>query len=76
MTGHIKRTINGLRTTARLVKKKRCIYAMDQFDDNLCVWRCLVIYKRLVRGEKNRLQERNCDAANNLARKYYGDKNF
>ena len=27
-------------------RKKRCIYAVDTFDDNLCVWRCLAIYKR------------------------------
>ena len=47
---------------------------MDKFDDNLCIWRCLAIYKRLARGKKNRVQERNCDAAKNLAREYYGDK--
>ena len=27
------------------LRKKPCIYAMDTFDDNLCVWRCLAIYK-------------------------------
>ena len=58
------------------LRKKRCIYALDKFDDNLCVWRCLAIYKRLARGEKNRVQERNCDAAKNLAVEYYGDKNL
>ena len=63
-----------MRTTAGLVKKKRCIYAIDKFDDNLCVWRCLAIYKRLARGETNQLSKRNCDAAKNLAREYYGDK--
>ena len=46
---------------------------MDTFDDNLCVWRCLAIYKRLARGEKNQVQKRNCEAALNLAREYYGD---
>ena len=30
-----------------------------KFDDDLCVWRCLVIFKRLARGEKNRMQEKN-----------------
>ena len=45
------------------LKDKRCIYALDTFDDNLCVWRCLVIYKRLARSEKYRVQERNCNAA-------------
>ena len=65
-----------MQTAARLVKKKTLYYALDQFDDNLCVWRCLVIYKRLAPGEKNRVQERNFDAAKNLAREYYGDKNL
>ena len=26
--------------------KKRCINALDTFDDNLCVWRCLALEKR------------------------------
>ena len=55
------------------LRDKRCIYAIDTFDDNLCVWRCLAIYKRHACGEKNRVQERNCKAALNLAREYYGD---
>ena len=38
--------------------------------------RCLVIHKRLARGEKNRVQERNCDEAKNLARENYGEKNL
>ena len=58
------------------LKDKRCIYALGTFDDNLCIWRCLVIYERLSRGEKNRVQERNCDAAKNLAYEYYCDKNL
>ena len=33
-------------------------------------------YTRLARGEKNRVQERNRNAALNLARKYYGDNNL
>ena len=41
------------------LRNKCCIYAIDKFDDNLCVWRCLAIYKRLARGEKNRVEERN-----------------
>ena len=55
------------------LREKHCIYAEDTFDDNLCVWRCLAIYKRHVCGEKNRVQERNCNAALNLAHEYYGD---
>ena len=58
------------------LRKKRCIYALDKFDDNLCVWRCLAIYKRLARGEKNRVQERNRNAALGLVCEYYGDKNL
>ena len=34
------------------LREKPCIYAIDTFDDNLCVWRCLAIHKRLARGEK------------------------
>ena len=58
------------------LRNKRCIYALDTIDDNLCVWRCLAIYKRLARGEKNRVQERNRNAALNLAREYYSDSNL
>ena len=58
------------------LRDKRCIYALDTFDNNLCVWRCLAIYKRLSRGEKNWMQERNCDAALGLACEYYGDNNL
>ena len=39
------------------LKNKRCIYAMDTFDDNLCVCRCFAIYKRLARGEKKQVQK-------------------
>ena len=49
---------------------------MDTFDDNRCVWRCLAIYKILARGEKNRVQERNRNAALGLVCEYYGDKNL
>ena len=58
------------------LRKKCCIYALGKFDDNLSVWSCLVIYKRLARGEKNRVQKRNRNAALNLVREYYGDKNL
>ena len=55
------------------LRNKRCIYAIDTFGDNLWVWRCLAIYKRHACSEKNRVQERICDAALNLAHEYYGD---
>ena len=55
------------------LRDKRCIYAINIFDDNLCVWRCLAICKRFALGEKNQVQKRNCEAALNLALEYYGD---
>ena len=50
------------------LRNKRCIYAMDTFDDNLCVWRCLAIYKRHAHGETDQVSKRNCKAALNLVR--------
>ena len=37
------------------LRDKRCIYAVDTVDDNLCVWRCLAICKKHACGEKNRV---------------------
>ena len=28
------------------LRKKRCIYAIDAFEDNMCACRCLAIYQR------------------------------
>ena len=51
-------------------RKKRCIYAVDTFDDNVCVWRCLAIYKRKdIKGGTKFVTK----TALNLAREYYGD---
>ena len=58
------------------LRDKRCIYALGTFDDNLCVWICLAIYKKLTRGEKNRVQKRNRNAALYLAREYYGNNHL
>ena len=55
------------------LRGKRCIYTIDTFDDNLCVWSCLSIHKRHVRGEKNQVENRNCRAGIDLAHEYYGD---
>ena len=52
------------------LRKKHCIYAIDTFDDNLCVWRCLAIYKR---KDIKRGTEFVTKAALDLAREYYGD---
>ena len=27
---------------------KECVYAIDKIDDNLCLWRCLVIHQRIM----------------------------
>ena len=63
----------GCRPLPDWLRDKHCIYAIDTFDDNLCVWGCLAIYKRHACYEKNRVQKRNCKAALNLAREYCGD---
>ena len=36
-----------------------------------CLWRCLAIHKRHIRGEENQVHKRNCKAALNLAHEYY-----
>ena len=55
------------------LRKKHCTYALDTFDDNLCVWSCHAIYKWHDRGEENQVEKRNLKAALNLAREYYSD---
>ena len=52
------------------LRKKRCINALDTFDDNLCVWRCLALYKR---KDVKRGAERSTKEALNLAREFYSD---
>ena len=54
------------------LRKKRCIYAIDTFDDNLWNWRCHAIYKRHVRGENSQLEKGNCETTLNLACEYHG----
>ena len=39
------------------LRDKRCIYVIDTFDDNLCVCRCLAIYKKHACGEKNQVKK-------------------
>ena len=55
------------------LRKKRCIYAMNAFDDNLCVRRCLAIYKQkgIKRGTQFVIR-----TTLNLAFEYYGNKNL
>ena len=52
------------------LQKKRCINGLDTFDDNLCVWRCLALYKR---KDVKRGAERSTKEALNLAREFYSD---
>ena len=49
---------------------KKCVYAIDKIDDNLCFWRCLVIHKRIMKGEKRPEKDTNRDALK-LARDFY-----
>ena len=52
------------------LRKKRCINALDTFDDNLCVWRCLAIY---TRRDVKRGSGFVTKGALNLAREFYSD---
>ena len=52
------------------LRDKRCIYAVDTFDDNLCVWRCPAIYKQ---KDIQRGTEFVTRTALNLACEYYSD---
>ena len=52
------------------LRKKRCLHVLDTFDDNLCVWRCLALYKR---KDIKRGSERPTNEALKLAREYHVD---
>ena len=54
---------------------KRCIYAIDKIDDNLCLWRCLVIHQRIMKGKKRPEEDTNRDALK-LARDFYRKPNL
>ena len=38
---------------------KKCIYAIDKIDDNLCLWRCLAIHQRIMKGKKRPEEDTN-----------------
>ena len=63
-------TEDGTRVLPEWLRKKRCINALDTFDDNLCVWRCLALYKR---KDVKRGAERSTKEALKLAREFYSD---
>ena len=54
---------------------KKCIYAIDKINDNLCLWRCLVIHQRIMKGEKRPEKDTNRDALK-LARDFYRKPNL
>ena len=54
---------------------KKCVYAIDKIDDNLCLWRCLVIHQRIMKGEKRPEEKTNRDALK-LARDFYKRPNL
>ena len=54
---------------------KKCVYAIDKIDDNLCFWRCLVIHQRIMKGEKRPEEKTNRDALK-LARDFYKRPNL
>ena len=49
---------------------KKCIYAIDKINDNLCVWRCLAIHQRITKKQKRSEEDTNRDALR-LARDFY-----
>ena len=54
---------------------KKCVYAIDKINDNLCFWRCLVIHQRIMKGEKRPEEKTNRDALK-LARDFYKRPNL
>ena len=54
---------------------KKCVYAIDKIDDNLCLWRCLVTHQRIMKGEKRPGKDTNRDALK-LARDFYKNPNL
>ena len=54
---------------------KKCIYAIDKIDDNLCLWRCLAIHQRIIKGKKRPEEDTNRDALK-LARDFYRKPNL
>ena len=53
----------------------RCIYSVDNEDDNLCVWRCLVISDRIRRNQARPAINTTRDALK-LAQKFYNQPNL
>ena len=54
---------------------KKCVYAVDKINDNLCLWRCLAIHQRIMKGKKRPEEDTNRDALK-LARDFYRKPNL
>ena len=54
---------------------KKCVYAIDKINDNLCFWRCLTIHQRIMKGKKRPEEDTNRDALK-LARDFYKRPNL
>ena len=54
---------------------KKCIYAIDKIADNLCLWRCLTIHQRIMKGKKRPEEDTNREALK-LARDFYRKPNL
>ena len=54
---------------------KECVYSIDKINDNLCLWRCLVIHQRIMKGKKRPEEDTNRDALK-LARDFYRKPNL
>ena len=54
---------------------KKCVYAIDKIDDNLCFWRCLAIHQRIMKGKKRPEEDTNRDALK-LARDFFKRPNL
>ena len=54
---------------------KKCVYAIDKIDDDLCFWRCLAIHQRIMKGKKRPEEDTNRDALK-LARDFYKRPNL
>ena len=65
----------GCRPLPKWLADKKCVYAIDKIDDNLCFWRCLAIHQRIMKGKK-RLEEDTNREALKLARDFYRKPNL
>ena len=59
----------------KLLADKKCIYAIDKINDNLCFWRCLAIHQRIMKGKKRPEEDTNREALK-LARDFYRKPNI